>query len=599
MNPVLTGSLRLRTQEGQTKLNLTAQPISEVGERDSLPIITPVGSPEMLLELEENEFSRSLIQRTVNVSVSTEGTEILRQTGQAVLEKGKVVIGPFFISDGGLSDFLGILCLEVTVTNNFGVAAYGFGQPFFLNPTDNEDNRRLLSILQKVQAAADLLTEPTGSQSAGKEGRESSRSCEKSKKCNIKEYFDTVSRIIAVYSRQHSFFEKSARFRLQQTVRLTALSRVESVTHRTLEFIATHPEELVPTTRLTGIRFRRRPYLPVRTLDEINQKTFDIYENRCLVGFLKTVIETVQTVLRTLEAHLGKNIDTVQFTGQKDVLLPLQDLYAAYSRLFALNDVPSLIDMPKPSAIFISSLAYRPFFDLMQTWFSLKTPSFESLKFYVRVAKSSRLYEYYVLTKILKFFGEPESKWRINWPVLSGRPEQEKICNAFLFRRDGKEITVFYEPRIPAGIAKDTDNIGLVRTMMLDYSESGAFLNNPKGAYFTPDFVVRIRKLDETGYTKFWIADAKYSTWPTVLNNYANHVMVKYLLQTSPSNLEDQICGLTLFCGKDHGARPNVMSLRNVDNGVERSTEVDLVTLSGQESEESCELLEKFQKFCQ
>ena len=112
--------------------------------------------------------------------------------------------------------------------------------------------------------------------------------------------------------------------------------------------------------------------------------------------------------------------------------------------------------------------------------------------------------------------------------------------------------------------------------MMLDIGENGAPLADPEGAYFTPDFVVRVK--NAVG-VRYWVADAKYATLPAAVRNYAAVVMLKYLLQTAPRNPEERIEGLTIFCGKDHGARPLVRSLRNMDAITGRSPTVEAIML--------------------
>ena len=55
--------------------------------------------------------------------------------------------------------------------------------------------------------------------------------------------------------------------------------------------------------------------------------------------------------------------------------------------------------------------------------------------------------------------------------------------------------------------------------------------------------------------------------------------MLKYLLQTAPRNPTERIEGLTIFCGKDHGVRPLVRSLRNLEEESGRSPKVEAVAL--------------------
>ena len=135
---------------------------------------------------------------------------------------------------------------------------------------------------------------------------------------------------------------------------------------------------------------------------------------------------------------------------------------------------------------------------------------------------------------------------------------------------------MFYEPRISSGTVTPAEDTGLVRTMVLDIGENGEPLMNLDGAYFTPDLVIRVK--DPAG-VRYWIADAKYATLPATVRNYAADVMMKYLLQTAPRNPKEQIEGLTIFCGKDHGVRLLVRTLRNTDAVTGRGPVVEAVVL--------------------
>ena len=540
----------------------------------SAPKLMPMERRKIELELTGEAFAKSLVGHPAQVTVEIDGVEVCRHLLVAAAHGEAVRLGPLLMSEKVFADFIGTVTFTLTVENEYGVSAVGTCDPVYLQPVPSADNNRLLKMLEAVKQAASLLTQPVNASGAEK--------TEAKKESDVAEYFSIIERIVGAFARELHYFEKSARFRLQQSTRLTALSRVENVTHRTLEFIATHPEELIETTNPAGIRFQGRRYLPGRTLDVTNKKSFDIYENRCLVGFLKTVLHTAQALEEKMdELFTEEAVEEKGELARAQMRAPLQNLVAAYARCFDIEDAVPLAGLPQPSAVFISSMAYRPFYELMQAWFALKPPAYESLRFYVTVSKSSRLYEYYVLLQLIKAMGaEPEAKWRINWPAFGGRVVRDPICNVFQFQKEAAEVTIFYEPRLSAGIVEEENDIGLVRTMVMECDAYGEPLKDPKSACWTPDFVVRIKEGDRTRY---WIADAKYATWPTAVRFYANEAMRKYLLQTSPRRPNETVEGLTLFCGKKLAAESGARSLRNVDANVQRTPTTETFVLTGEE----------------
>lgn len=565
MTGALTGTLRLQSAGSSADVSLHF----DSGERVTPePVLTTTGECRVRLALTETPFARSLAGRAATAALFIGETLLVRQPVILTPEKGTLT-AVLTLASGLFADFIGAVTLTLVITNEFGVSERGTTQPVVLEPGDDTESWRLKTMLDVVQQNAALLTTPAeGKTTRGGRG--------------VAAYAALIERTAQLYARYHHYFEKSARFRLQEGLRMTSVARVESVTHRTLAFVATHPEELVPAPQATGICCEGTYYLPARTLDETQLKSYDIYENRCLVGFLKTTAAAAKTLF-----------DELREEDRTGVTTELVRLMAVYGRLFGITDTGELTHLPEPSAIFSASLAYRPFYELMQAWFAFERPTQREVKFYVDVKKSSRLYEYYVLTELIRAFGgAPESRRIVAWPKAHETGE-DAICNEYRFVREDSEVTLWYEPRIGAGTSSAKESVGLVRTMTLDFAETGAPFVDPAGAYWTPDFVVRIKTKNGV---KFWVADAKYATWPTVSRFYAAEVMLKSLVQTAPADPRDQMAGLVLFCGKDRGAGPAVRSMRNIDAADSRATALTMVTLAGDASDAADRLLEKV--FC-
>ncbi len=585
MTPNLSGVLHLRPISGGEGLllNLTPQPADEDGCLVRTRMVKQGAAQEATLELAATAFGASLAGRPVRVTLAVEDEVVLQQIVVPAARGDVITAGPIVLPADAFDDRAGAVGLEVAVSNGFGVTVTLFAERFSLELADTEDGRRLARMLQRVLAATPKLMPPdaaAGMQDAASGSGEADAASTSS-------FWDRVERVASAYAELHRFFEKSARFRLQQGLRLTTLARVSSVTHRTLEFIATHPEELQPTDRASGIAFGRRHWLPARTVDETHQKSFDIYENRCLVAFLQTVLDVAQNALKTLERLAALDGTEVFATAlapvwaEKGALIPLlQGLSAAYARFFSLEETSPLTGLPEPSAIFISSAPYRRLYELMQEWFAAGEPAFSDVRSLIEVSKSSRIYEHYVLALLVDALGEPVSRRRVTYAELAKRQSSSSsVCNEFVFKEDGREVTLLYEPVVPSGLREDM-GIGLVRTMTFDFSPQGAPLADPAGAYWTPDYVIRVR--DDRG-TRYWIADAKYKAWPSFLQNYAQATMAKYLLGTAPRDASETQAGLAIFCGKSHGADDGRRSLRNIDATCARTPVAEIITLYGRE----------------
>ena len=579
MTPILAGALRLSPladSGGGVTLRLAPEAPDDADDAARARVLPQGEAIEARLLLAAGPFAASLAGRPVSVVIAAEDEFLLQQTVVPAATAEGIAAGPVVLPSSAFDDRAGAVRLAVTVDNGFDVAVTLVSERFTLKLSDTEDSRRLERMLSRVLAWAPRLLPGDGEDDAASTsaGRPTSTTA----------FWTMVERITAAYTELHRYFEKSARFRLQQGERMTTLARVTSVTHRTLEFIATHPEELLPTDRASGIAYGGRRWLPGRTVDETHQKTYDIYENRCVTGFLQTVLAAAQGVVKSLE-KLSAQDDSALFQSalapvwrEKTGLLgQLQGLAAAYARFFALEETAPLAALPQPSPIFISSAPYRRLYELMQAWFAAELPNFADVRCLLAVSKSSRIYEHYVLTLLIESLGEPQRRRRLAWPGAPLRLQQSAVCNEYVFVRDGREVTLFYEPVVPSGLAGESPT-GLVRTMTFDFTLRGAAKSDPAAAFWTPDYVLRVK--DEHG-ARCWIADAKYQTWPSFLAHGAEETLVKYLVATSPRDPAESMAGLMVFCGKAHGAPEERRSLRNVDAPGRLGPAAEVMTLCG------------------
>lgn len=579
---MLSGVLHLRplTQAAEVSLRLMPQPLQEDGEAVGSRLVRQDEPHEVRLQWEAAGFGGSLAGRPVCVRLAVEDEVLVRQTLVPKLAGREVSAGPIVLSAAAFDDRAGVVSLEVTISNEFGVAVVLHAESFVLQLADTREGRRLAGMLRRVlESTPVLLPEDVDT---GLKGRLAGTKRE----TTTADFWRRVENVVATYAQLHHYFEKSARFRLQQSERMTTLSRVSSITHRTLDFIATHPEELLPVENATGILCRGRHWLPVRTVDETHQKSFDIEENRCLVAFLRTVLMAAQEAMKMLGELTSLDQSAVFQTAvaplyeeKRSLLSQLQDLVASYSRGLMLNDATPLTNLPEPSPIFISSSPYRRLYELMRTWFDSRQPGFSDVRGLLTISRSSRIYEHYVLSLLVEALGTPTSRRRVAYDGAPRRMKASAVFNAFVFERAGKEVTLFYEPLIPAGVRQGGNEVGLVRTMTFDFSPTGDSRSDVAQAYWTPDYVIRVR---EGQRCRYWVADAKYQTWPSFLEHYAEETIVKYLYATAPQDPGDLMQGLMIFCGKSHGSTVGRRSFRNADVVRDRAPAAEMLTLVGE-----------------
>ena len=370
--------------------------------------------------------------------------------------------------------------------------------------------------------------------------------------------------IAELYNRYVHYFRLNARFTLSSQESVEPFNRIRSFSDSTLRYIISHPYELSPTEGKEGIRFRGSTYIPVHTLIKSKIKNFGVYENKVILGFLRTVCESA-------EEHL-----------QDDPLLckNLSSLLTAYETMLSLS-AESLRRIPKATPVLTTVAAYRPFYQEIMNWFMQDEHEEYVDSFILEACSKGRLYEYYCLLRILKqklldgwtFTSSDCIDWKCSDPFYK-KPDFD---NHFVFSKGKKLLDIFYEPVVWANRAGLNEILGLYRSSSAKIARKSLLMTEDSKGFYLPDYVER--ETGEDGFRIFSISDAKFSNQQTVVDERLLGLVFKYYLGISPIRDTDKIAFLTLFCGKGGVA---VQPFGSIPNPIthERNELVRLVSLN-------------------
>ncbi len=384
--------------------------------------------------------------------------------------------------------------------------------------------------------------------------------------------------ILKTYSQQAAYFRANARFHLVTGERIDGAGRLNGFSESALRYVIEHPDELVPSQSGRGIRVHNRTYVPERMLIQTTRKSFDLLENRIVLGFLKRLEEALSEEVATLElqckrlpallstvegyvcsaeALLGEVTErlTHYISHLRQYLTELRGLFLVYSRIFPITPA-CVTHIPAPTEIFISVPAYRLIYDNMVRWFGLGSLSFAREEFLMTCFERSRLYELFCLVAQLDalscagatFCGASHHAWH----RPDGRTSDDTIPNVFRFtlpagpHTPATTLTLFHEPVIKSPVLESEADMTLVRTSPLSWSAEGDFrMLDPRFAFYTPDFVLKVEQ--EGQGARWFIADAKYSVDTKVIEQQTKEILFKYLFSISPSEQGERIEGVWLF----------------------------------------------------
>lgn len=365
---------------------------------------------------------------------------------------------------------------------------------------------------------------------------------------------EALDRILRVYETGLPYFRANPRMKLRREQRIDGAEKLRDFSYAAAAYMATHPEHFTEAPAGRGIRVGMRHFLPKKVLVESEEKSADTFENRVVVGFLKTLHAEVEEECRQLREALSAVSlpssstavsDETQASADPDGAENLSHYTATDEALFAeavrrmersLEALEGRADrirvlyrhyrdaMPvteivvtggcPPTPVFLSLPAYRMVYEAIRDWARSEWTREEGGSGFLSFLRRSRLYECWALTGLLEAFGREGfrlvRKRRHAYEPPYSAWEQTDFFNTFRFvREDGDrtvEATLFYEPVVRSASALHDrpgaplfeNGVKFVRTTVYTPEEGtdGAVL---KGAgpgsslFFTPDFLLRIR----------------------------------------------------------------------------------------------------------
>lgn len=380
--------------------------------------------------------------------------------------------------------------------------------------------------------------------------------------------------IATIYEASYGYFKANSRFRIEKVPAVDQFERLQYITPATLAHIASHPEQLKPVSAEAGIRINGRVYHPQKTLSLQNINSYDIYENRVVLGFLRKMLDEVMKLRRHCERLLQQipcdedySDDYIyssffMFAETRQTLengvQQLSFLYDKFVKLWGMYQnalsisTESLANAPRPTAVFMSVPQYNRMFVRIHQWFNFGIYDFGKENFMLSFIKISSLYESYLLIKMVAYFEDRgyhlEDKKRCAYPIAPSWKYKNTRCkNTFRFANENTTLTLYYQPVIFDTDRKRVNGVGLYRNNSIPVYTGEDDDNRRGGHYYVPDYLI---KVESEGVSKYLIVDAKFSDANSVRTYYVKDLAFKYLFSISTIDESDRIIGMCIMYGK-------------------------------------------------
>lgn len=100
---------------------------------------------------------------------------------------------------------------------------------------------------------------------------------------------------------------KNAKFKTETDYYVDYVEKLHSIGKENIRYIVTHPEELKQSYGNSGILVNKIQMIPEKTLVSSYKYSYDIFENRIIISFIKNLLEAIDERCEKLESILKVN----------------------------------------------------------------------------------------------------------------------------------------------------------------------------------------------------------------------------------------------------------------------------------------------------
>lgn len=364
---------------------------------------------------------------------------------------------------------------------------------------------------------------------------------------SLNSYIQLLDQVIMCYKNNYAYFKLMGKHMLKQASALVPYEKVKKVSRDSFNWIVQNTDQLADVSYKSGIEYYGKNYLPYRIKTHTSQKSWDVYENRVVVGFLYTVLLNAKQIHKEFEedilneeriiskipGNVSKEycapiitIKTLQMSFCRILLKKLQssidtiqNLYRQYETLFDVRISP-LTTLPRKTITFCEVRPYSEVFEAIVRWLQYGEYSLEKERLILQVKTLDKLFEYYCLLRILKLLADngyhkanvKEPAYKYTYTSADGLYQNERdVANTYMLCNGSINATLYYQPVISAN--QFENNLTLYRT-------------TDKKGYYSPDFVLKFSSSEHD--EEYIIFDAKFANRKTIKNFRLPEVICKY-----------------------------------------------------------------------
>ncbi|MCI9588025.1 MAG: hypothetical protein HFF60_08660 [Oscillospiraceae bacterium] len=368
---------------------------------------------------------------------------------------------------------------------------------------------------------------------------------------SLSSYIQLLEQVISCYKNHYTYFKMQGKHTIKRSHVLVSYKNVKTISRDSFNWITQNTEQLADVPYSSGIQHQGKNYLPYHIKTDANKKSWDVYENRIVIGFLQTALLNGKQILTDFDSDIlneERIISRIHGNFPKEYCAPiitikslqisfcrillgklkhsidtLQNIYKQYVTLFDVPVLP-LATFPRKTSTFCEIKPYAQVFEMVVRWFQYGEYSLEKERLILQVKTLDKLFEYYCLLRLLKLLSDngyqkanvKKPAFKYTYTSADEHYQNEKdVANTYLLSNNNVIVTLYYQPVISA--VQFENGLTLYRTTR-SY--------NSKLDYYTPDFVLKFSSSEHD--EEYIILDAKFSSRKNIKKHSLPEVIRKY-----------------------------------------------------------------------
>lgn len=364
---------------------------------------------------------------------------------------------------------------------------------------------------------------------------------------SLSSYIQLLEQVISCYRNNYTYFKMQGKHTIKQSSVLVSYKNVKIISRDSFTWIMQNTDQLADVPYTSGIQYQGKNLLPYHIRTDTSKKSWDVYENRVVIGFIYTALLNAKQVYNEFNSDVlneERIISRIHGSFPKEYRAPIitikslqisfcrillgklnqsiDTLQKIYKQYVALFDVPltTLTTFPRKTSTFCEIKPYVQVFELIIHWFQYGEYSLEKERLILQVKTLDKLFEYYCLLRLLKLLADngyqkasvKEPVFKFDYTASDEHYQNEKdVANTYLLSNGDITTTLYYQPVVSSYCFEN--GLTLYRT-------------TTKKGYYSPDFVLKFSSSDHN--EEYIILDAKFANRDTIRNIRLPEIIRKY-----------------------------------------------------------------------